>query len=99
MRTALVALAVALSSCTTIDTTLREHLPTACARLQTTHAAFQIIAETGKISTTLVKRERAVYSGVAVFCDDPSSVTSANAPVLVAAAVASIIVLLEDAKS
>lgn len=93
--------ALALSSCTTtgsIDTTIQNSLPKACALLVNAHAAFNIIAATGKLSASAIRKENAAYQGVAVFCDDPSKVTTANALVLVAGAYAVVAVSLKDAR-
>lgn len=100
-KAAIITIAVALSSCTTtsIDTTIQNSLPKACALLVNAHAAFNIIAETGKLSDRAVRKENAAYQGVAVFCDNPSQVTTANALVLVAGAYAVVAVSLKDARA
>ena len=80
-----------LAACSTlggIDTTLRDNLPKTCALLQSAHAAFTVIAATGDLSPSLVRKENAAYLGVSVFCDNPSQVTTGNALVLVAGAYA-----------
>lgn len=95
------AAALALSGCATtgFDNTVRDNLPQACNLLQSVHAAFTVIAATGDLSPSLVRKENAAYLGVSVFCDDPSRVTAGNALVLVAGAYAIITVALRDAEA
>lgn len=94
------AAALSLSACTTtgIDNTIRDNLPQTCALLESAHAAFTLIAATGQVSVSVVRKESAAYEGVSVFCVDPSRVTAANALVLVAGAYAVIVVALRDAE-
>lgn len=100
-RLALLALCLPLAACTTtgLDTTIRDNLPQTCALLQSAHAAFTIIAATGQVPATTVRKENAAYEGVTVFCNDPTRVTVGNALVLVAGAYAVITVALRDAEA
>lgn len=93
--------ALSLSACTTtgFDNTIRDNLPQTCALLVSAHNAFNLIAQTGQLSASLVRRENAAFEGVAVFCDDPTRVTAANALVLVAGAYAVVTVALRDAEA
>ena len=95
------AAALSVSACATtgFDNTVRDNLPKACALLQSVHAAFTVIAATGDLSPSLVRKENAAYLGVSVFCDNPSQVTTGNALVLVAGAYAIIVVALRDAEA
>lgn len=105
MRTAFAALAIgaalSVSACTTtgLDSTIRDNLPQACSLLNQAHVAFNLVAATGQVPAATVRRENAAYEGVAVFCDDPSHVTAANALVLVAGAYAIVTVALRDAEA
>lgn len=96
---AALALCLPLAACTTTgtDNYIQDKLPQTCALLESAHAAFTIIAATGDLSPSLVRKEGAAYAGVSVFCEDPSRVTASNALVLVAGAYAVVVVALRDA--
>lgn len=93
--------ALALSACTTTDfnNAVQDNLPKTCSLLSQAHAAFNLIAATGQVPASTVRKENAAYEGVRVFCDDPSQVTAANALVLVAGAYAIVVVALRDAEA
>lgn len=96
-----VSLLVATGCATTgqdIETALRENMPKTCALIQTGHDAFVIATETGKIDPDLIAREKAAYDGIQVFCENPSGVTLANAPILVARAYVTITFALDTAR-
>ncbi|WJR67224.1 cell wall anchor protein [Neorhizobium sp. CSC1952] len=102
-RTAiLAAAAVALSACTTtgsIDTAIKNNLPKTCALIQTAHAAFVAASASGNIKAPTIRREAAAYEGVQVICDDPESVTAANALVVAATAYATVSLALKEARA
>lgn len=95
------AAALTLSSCTTtgLDNTIQANLPKTCALLDTAHAAFVAASASGNIPARTVAKELAAYEGVAVICANPSSVTAANALVVVATAYATVSLALKEAKA
>lgn len=95
------AAALTLSSCTTtgLDNTIQSSLPKACQLLDVAHAAFTAASASGNIPARTVARELAAYEGVAVICADPSSVTAANALVVVATAYATVSLALKEARN
>lgn len=98
----LTAAALSLASCQTsgsIDTAIQTNLPKTCNLIDTAHAAFVAASVSGNIKPATVRKENAAYEAVQVICDDPSSVTAANALVLVATAYATISLALKEAKN
>ncbi len=89
-----------LPSCTTTgDAGFAKNLATACQALETGHLAFAALTLSGKVRQSTIDKEAAAYQGVRVICADPSSVTTANALVLVATAYATVAIALKEAKS
>jgi len=103
MRSLLI-LAVAcasLTACTTtsIDAAIQKNLPKTCALIETAHAAFSVVAESGDLSSRTVRREAAAYEGISVLCSDPSQATTADAIVKIAQAYAVISLAMKEAKA
>ncbi|WP_036838340.1 hypothetical protein [Pleomorphomonas oryzae] len=94
---AVVALAACQTTVTKIDDAIAKNLPTACAALDTAHAAFVAVSTTGKIKASIVTKEAAAYAGVAAICADPSSVSTSTALVKVATAYAAVVNALKAA--
>lgn len=95
------AAALALSACTTtskLDTAIQKNLPQICSAAATAHSAFVVVASTGDIKASTVRKEAAAYSALQAVCADPGSVTAATALVRAAEAYAAITIALREAK-
>ncbi|MBB3977357.1 nicotinic acid phosphoribosyltransferase [Rhizobium azooxidifex] len=96
------AAAIALSACTTtsnIDGAIKKNLPQICSAAATAHSAFVIVASTGDIKESTVRKEAAAFSALQAVCAAPESVTAATALVKAAEAYAAITLALREAKS
>lgn len=98
---AVAALSLASCSATTgsIDTAIQKSLPQICSAAATAHSAFVIVASTGDLKQSTIKRETAAWTALEVVCRDPSSVTAATALVKAAEAYAAITLALREAKN
>lgn len=103
MRTLLLAAAaLSLASCTTtsnIDTAIQKNLPQICSAAATAHSAFVIVASTGEIKQSTVRKEAAAFAALEAVCAAPEGVTGANALVAAANAYAAITLALREAKA
>lgn len=98
----LTAAALSLASCTTsgsIDSAIRNNLPQTCRMIQTGYDAFAVVALTGNIKASTVRKVEAAYTSTQVACANPENVTAANALIIAAGAYATITVALKEAKN
>lgn len=94
----LVAFGLAACQSTRVDTAIEKNLPKICSGAAQIHSAFVVIAATGDVKQSLVRKEAAAYAALRSVCDDPASVNSSNALVVAAEAYAAMVVALRDAK-
>jgi hypothetical protein len=95
------AAALSLASCTTtsnIDTAIKKNLPQICSAAATAHSAFVIVASTGDIKASTVRKEAAAFKALQAVCANPESITAANALVTAANAYVAITIALREAK-
>lgn len=98
----LVGAAIALASCQStagVDAAIRQNLPTTCRMIQTGYEAFALVAATGNVRASTVRKVEAAYGGVQVACADPENVTVANALIIAAGAYLTISTALKEAKA
>lgn len=99
---AVAATGLLVASCTTsgsIDTAIRNNLPQTCRMIQTGYDAFSVVALTGDIKASTVRKVEAAYASTQVACANPDNVTAANALIIAAGAYATITVALKEAKA
>lgn len=99
---AVAATGVLVAGCTTsgsIDTAIRNNLPQTCRMIQTGYDAFSVVALTGNIRQSTVRKVEAAYQSTQVACANPENVTAANALIIAATAYATITVALREAKN
>lgn len=94
---ALGACVALLVGCQTFDDAVAKNLPKTCQAAATVHASFIVVASTGNIKDSLVRKEAAAFAGLRKVCDDPASVNSATALVVAAEAYAAIVKAYRDA--
>ena len=99
LHTALAACLLLPSCATTGDAGFQKNIATACNALETGHLAFAALALSGSVKQSTIDKEAAAYAGVRVICADPSSVTAANALILVTTAYATVAIALKEAKA
>lgn len=94
---ALGACVALLAGCQTFDNAVAKNLPKTCQAAATAHSAFVVVASTGNVKDSLVRKEAAAWAGLRAVCDDPGSVNSATALVVAAEAYAAIVKAYRDA--
>lgn len=92
-----ISLPLAACQTSSIDDAIARNLPKTCQLIQVAHSAFVAASASRDIPARTVAKELAAYEGVAVICDDPSSVTTANALVVAATAYATISLAMKEA--
>lgn len=91
-----------LAACTTTqnaDAIIQKNLPKICSTAANAHSAFVIVASTGNVKASTVKKEAAAFAALRAVCDNPGSFTVDTALVRAAEAYAIMVVALREAKS
>jgi len=74
--------ALALSSCVTLDTKIQENAPKICSIIERAHTSFVLAAAGGLVSQRTIDKEARAYAVVAPLCVDPSSLTGEQVLIL-----------------
>ena len=99
-RTAiLVAAAVALSACTSLEGALDSGVPATCRVANATYAAFVIASTAGEWPQRTVARVEAAYAGLSELCESPEDIKAEDLPLIVATAYANFIEATRDARA
>jgi len=98
---AVIAAVATLAGCqatANVDSTIQSNLPRTCALIETSHAAFAVLAATGQISRKTANAEMAAYTSTRAICANPQSATAADALITAASAYATISSALGSAR-
>lgn len=92
------ALLMVVTGCQTsdIETVVRQSLPTTCRLAETARPAVTVAIEAGKLTGKRRDAVEAAYASLDPLCDDPASVTAADA---LAAAVSAYLTISNALKS
>lgn len=98
---AVVFAAAFLASCGTnpkLDASIQQNLPRICASVAQLHSAFVIIAATGDVKASLIRKEDAAFRATQVICRDPSRVNSSTALITLAESYAALMTALKEVR-
>ena len=93
-----VAMLASCSASANVDSTIQSNLPRTCALIETSHAAFVVLAATGQVSRKTAKAELAAYTSTRTICANPETATATDAIVTAATAYATISSALSSAR-
>lgn len=90
---------LALAGCTTtVDQAIQKNLPTICKNANTAHAAFSLVAATGRVSDKVVRSEGVAYDNVVKLCAQTGPVDTATVLIAATAAYLEITKALREAE-